>query len=135
MSIVRQIEEVRVSVATDISQTFMLDIAGTEIIGGDVRCQVSLSYTENFLHLFMTEECAAAKCLPYELATLLADVCEIKDSKNFSLLYTALSNPSLESIYSTFKEQGIYIKGLVFGMCLRFNKIRELICGHRQVKR
>lgn len=120
MTIVRHIEEVRVSVATDISQTFMLSIGETEIHGGDVRGQVSLSYKENLLNLLMTEECAAAKCPPYELATLIADACGIEDPKHFSLLYTVLSNSSLESIDTTFKAQGIYIKGLVFGMTLRF---------------
>jgi hypothetical protein len=120
MTIVRQIEEVQVSVVTNISQTFMLNIAGTEILSGDVRGQVSLSYTENFLNLLITEECAAAKCPPYELATLIADACGIKDPKYFLLLYIALSNSSLESINTTFKEQGIYIKGLVFGMPSRF---------------
>jgi hypothetical protein len=120
MTIVRQIEEVRVSVATNISQNFMLNIAGTEILGGDVRGQVSISYTENFLNLLMTEECVVAKCPPYELATLIADACGIKDPKHFSLLYTTLSNSSLESINTSFKEQGIYIKGLVFGMPSRF---------------
>jgi hypothetical protein len=134
MTIARQIEEVRVSVATDISQTFMLNIAGVEILGGDVRGQVSLSYTENFLNLLMTEECAAAKCPPYELATLIADACGIKDPKHFSLLYTALSNSSLESINTTFKEQGIMIKGLVFGMPRHSSDIQKLICGHRQVE-
>jgi hypothetical protein len=116
INVVRQIEGVRVSVATDITQTFVLNIGGKEIIGGEVRGQVALSYTEGFLNLLMTEDCATAKCPPYELANLIADVCGIKNPKDFSLLYTALSNPSLESIYSTFKEQGIYVKDLVFGV-------------------
>ncbi|PQE10655.1 heterokaryon incompatibility protein [Rutstroemia sp. NJR-2017a BBW] len=114
MAIVRQIEEVRVGVATDISQTFVLNVAGAEILGDDVRGQVSLSYSENFLNLLMTEECAAAAHPPYELATLLADACRIEDPKHFSLLYIVLSNSSLESINKNFKEQGIYINGLVF---------------------
>jgi hypothetical protein len=119
-TIVRQIDEVRVSVATDISQTCMLNLAGTEIHGSPVRGQVSLSYTGNLLNLLMTEECAAAKCPPYELVSLIADVCEIKDSNHYSLLYTALSSSSMESIFSTFTQQGIYIKGLVFGMPWKF---------------
>jgi hypothetical protein len=93
-----------------------LNLAGAEIRGGDVRGQVSLSYTGDFLNLLMTEECAAAECPPYELITRIADACGIKDPKHFSLLYAAFSNSSMESLDSTFKEQGIYIKGLVFGM-------------------
>lgn len=113
----RQIDEVRVSVATGISQTFMLNRAGTEIHGSPVDGQVSLSYTGNLLNVLMTEECAAAKCPPHKLVSLIADACEIKDPNHFSLLYTALSSSSMESIFSAFTQQGIYIKeGLVFGM-------------------
>ena len=119
-TIVHQIEEVRVSVATDISQTFMLDLAGTEIHGSPVRGQVSLSYTGSLLNLLMTEECAAAKRPPYELVSLIADACEIKDPNHHSLLYTALSSSSMENISSTFTQQGVYIKGLVFGMPREF---------------
>jgi hypothetical protein len=115
-TIVRQIDEVRVSVATDISQAFMLNLAGTKVHGSPVRGQISLSHTGNLLNLFMTEECAAAECPPYELVSLIADVCDIKDPNHYSLLYTALSSSSIESTFSTFTQQGIHIKGLVFGM-------------------
>jgi hypothetical protein len=121
MKIARQIEKMRASIATDISQTFILNIAGTEILGSDVRGQVSLSYTENFLNLLMTEECAAAKCPPYELVTLIANICGIEDPKHFSLLYLTLSNSNMESINSTFKQQGIYIKGLVIVVSRSFD--------------
>jgi hypothetical protein len=120
ITIVYQIEEVQVSITTDILQTFILNIAGTEILGGNIRSQVSLSYTENFFNFLITEEYTAAKCPPCELATLIADTCGIKDPKHFAFLYIALSNSSLESINTTFKEQGIYIKGLVFGIPSRF---------------
>lgn len=116
----RQIDEVLVSVATDISQTFTLNLAGTEIHGSPVRGRVSRSYRGDLLNLLMTEECAAAKCPPYELVSLIADACEIKDQKYYSLLYTALSSSSIESISSSFTQQGIYIKGLVFGMPRKF---------------
>jgi hypothetical protein len=98
----------------------MLNLSGTEIHGSPVRGQVSLSYTGNLLNLLMTEECAAATCPPYELVALIADTCEIKDANHYSLLYIALSNSSIESIFSTFTQQGIYIKGVVFGMPSRF---------------
>lgn len=111
-----QIDEVRVNVVTEISKTFKLVVSGTEIHSSPVRGQVSLSHTGDFLNVLMTDECAGAKCPPYELVTLVADACEIKDPKHLSLLLTALSNSSMESIYSAFAEQGIYIKGLVFGM-------------------
>ncbi|KAF2812279.1 uncharacterized protein BDZ99DRAFT_518138 [Mytilinidion resinicola] len=114
MTIIRQIDEVRVSVAIDILQTFMFNLAGTEIQGNPVRGQVCLSDTGHLLNLLMTEECAAAQCPPYELVSLIADACAIKDPNHFSLLFTALSGSSMESIYSTFTQQGIYIKGLVF---------------------
>jgi hypothetical protein len=112
----RQIDEMRVSVATDISQIFTLSLNGTQIHGSPIRGQVSLSKTGNLLNLLLTEECAAAKCPPNKLVSLIADICEIKDQNHFSLLYTALSSSSMESIFSAFIQQGIYIKGLVLGM-------------------
>lgn len=114
----RQIDEMQASVATDISQTFMLDLNGTEIRGSPVHGQVSLSENRDMFNLMMTEECAAAKCPPYELVALIAEACEIKNSSHYSLLYTSLSSSSIESISSSFTQQGIYIKGLVFGMHL-----------------
>lgn len=116
MTIVCQLDEMRACVATNISQTFTLNLTDTHIHGSPVRGQVFLSYTGNLLNLFMTEECAAARCPPYELVSLIADVCGIKDSNRYSLLYTALSNSSMESISSTFAQHGNYIKELVSGM-------------------
>ncbi|KAF1996938.1 hypothetical protein P154DRAFT_607356 [Amniculicola lignicola CBS 123094] len=115
MTIIRQIDEVRVSIAVEILQTFMFNPAGTEIQGNPVRGQVCLSDTGHLLNILMTEECAAAQCPPYELVSLIADTFAIKDPNLFSLLFTALSGSSMESIYSTFTQQGISIKGLVFG--------------------
>ena len=131
----RQMEEVRVSVATNISQTFTLNVAGAEIRGSPVRGQVSLSHTEDLLNLLMTEDCVAAKYPPYELVSLIADACGIEDPNHYSLLYTALSSPSLERISSTFTQQGIYIKGLVFGTPRKFAFVPKLICGARQAPR
>lgn len=105
---VHQLDEVRVSVATYISQTFTLNLAGTEIHGSPVRGQVSLSSTGNQLNLLLTEKCAAAKCPPYELVSLIASALGINGPNHYSLLY--------ESISSAFTQQGIYVKGLVFGM-------------------
>ena len=115
-TIVHQIEEVRVSTATAVSQTFVLNLSDTEIHGTPVRGQVSLSSTGNMLNIILTDECAAAECPPHELVALIADACEIKDTNHYSLLFTALSNASLEGIFSTFAQQGISVKGLVFGM-------------------
>ena len=112
-TIARQVDEVRVSVATHISQTFLLKLASTEIYGNPVRGQVSLSSAGGCLNLFMTEDCAAAECPPYELVRIVADACDIKDPNHYSLLYIALSN---SSIAATFTQQGISVKGLVFGM-------------------
>jgi hypothetical protein len=111
---------VRVSVATDITQTFLLNQRGTEIHSNPVGGQVSLSYTGNMLNLLMTEECATSKSPPYELVALIAEVCEIKDTNHYSLLHTALSKSSRESLLSTFAQQGIYIRGLAFGMSWRY---------------
>ena len=134
-NITRQIEEVRVDVATDMSQTFTLNLAGTEIHGSPVRGQVSLSNTADSLSLLMTEECAAAQCPPYELVNLLADVCGIKDPNHYSLLNTTLSSSSLEEISSTFTQQGISVRGLVFGTPRTSYLVYKLTCRHRQVER
>lgn len=115
-TIVRQLDEVRVSVAADIFQIYTLNLAGTEIHGSPVRGQVSLSYTVDSLNLLMTEDCTAAECPPYELVSLMADACGIEGPNHYSLLYAALSNSSMESISSTFTQQGIYVKGLVLGI-------------------
>ena len=127
-----QMEEVRVSVATNISRTFTLNVAGAEIRGSPVRGQVSLSHTGDLLNLLMTEDCAAAKCPPYELVSLIADACGIEGPNHYSLLYTALSSRSMERISSTFTQQGIYIKGLVFGTPRKSAFVPKLICGARQ---
>jgi hypothetical protein len=117
---VSQIDYVRVSAAADISQTFMLKLAGAEIHGSPIGGQVSLAYTGDMFNVFITEECGTAEFPPYELVSLIADAFEIKDPTHFTLLYTALSNSSMEAIVSTFDQQGIYVKGLVLGMLLRF---------------
>jgi hypothetical protein len=116
----RQIDEVRVCVVTYLSQIFTLNLAGTEIRGSSVRGQVSQSYTGTLLNLLVTEEFAEAKCPSYEFVRLIADVCEIKDPNHYSLLHTALSSSSMESIFSTFAQQGIYISGLVLGVSYKF---------------
>ena len=128
-------DEVRVSVATNISRTFTLNVAGAEIRGSPVCGQVSLSHTGDLLNLLMTEDCAAAKCPPHELVNLIADACGIEDPNHYSLLYTALSSPNMESISSTFTQQGIYVKGLVFGTPRKIAYVRMLICGVRQAPR
>jgi hypothetical protein len=128
----RQIKDVRVSVASEISQTFTFNNAGTRFQGSPVRGQVSLSHTGNLLNLLMTEECATANCPPYELAALIADICEIKNPNHYSLLYTVLSNSSMENIASAFAQQGIYLKGIVFGMALTTqNFTQKLIYEYR----
>ena len=116
MTIARQIEQVRVNVATEISKTFLLNLDGTEVHGNPVRGQVSLSYAESLLNILMIEECAEAKCPPHELVTLIAEACKITDMKHFSLLYTVLSNSNMESIISAFTQQGMHVKGLVLGI-------------------
>ncbi|KAI3318140.1 hypothetical protein HD806DRAFT_549483 [Xylariaceae sp. AK1471] len=114
-TIERQIDGIRVNVATEVAQTFTLNLFGAEIHGSPIRGQVSLCNTGRLLSLVMTEECAAAKTPPYELVKLMADFCGIKDSSHFSLLYMALGDLSLESISSTFAQHGLHPKGLVFG--------------------
>lgn len=116
MTVARQIQEVRISVATHISQIFQLKLDGGEIYGDPVRGQVALSKAGDYFNLFMTEDCATAECPPYELVRILADACEIKDPNHYSLLCTVLSNSSVESIAATFTQQGIDVKGIVFGM-------------------
>ncbi|PMD47662.1 hypothetical protein L207DRAFT_415975, partial [Hyaloscypha variabilis F] len=111
-TVARQVDEVRVSVATQISQTFLLKLTSTNICGSPVRGQVSLSSSGGYLNLFMTEECANAECPPHELVRLVAEACNITDPNHFSLLYTALSNSRLESISAAFTQQGINVKGL-----------------------
>ncbi|KAH8698045.1 hypothetical protein GQ44DRAFT_733432 [Phaeosphaeriaceae sp. PMI808] len=108
----RQINEVRVYIATDISQTLTMNLAGSEIHGAPIPSQVTLTTTDDKLTLSMTEECATAECPPHELVSLSADTFGIKDSTHYSLLFTALSNSSMKSISSAFSKQGIQVEGL-----------------------
>jgi hypothetical protein len=127
-TLTRQIQEVRISVATNVSQIFQLKLDSGIIYGDPVRGQVALSKSGDHFHLFMTEDCANAECAPYDLVRILADACEIKDPNHYSLLCTALSNSSVESIAAAFTQQGIDVKGIAFGMYpLYFGIIPELI--------
>ena len=114
-AITRQIDHFRVSVAPHISQIFTLRNGRINVRGNPVKGQISLDTAGSLFHLFMTEECAAAALPPYELVTLLADECKIEDPNHRSLLYTALISSDMESIHSTFSQQGIHINGLEFG--------------------
>jgi hypothetical protein len=123
-AIVRQVGGIRVETATDIEQTFVLNHRGTKIYGKPVPGEVAISCAGH-LPLTITEEFAAAKTLPYEFARLLAGVCHITDPNHLSLLYMALSDLGMESIASTFTEQGISVTELVPGM----QRIRKRHCS------
>ena len=114
MVLKRQIDQLRVSVVPHLSQVFELRKDRTNVQGKPLKGQVSLDSKGSLLNLIMTEECAAAALPPYELVTLLADECQIQDPNDRSLLYTALISSNMESIYSTFSQQGIHVDGLVF---------------------
>lgn len=121
----RQIDDIRVSVATKISQKFTLSLNGNEIVGKPVIGEVALSDTGNGLHLLMSEECAVANCPPYALVSLIADLCEIRDAADISLLHVVMSNRNLKSIYSTFRQQGIFIQDMIFGMHTTLVRVNE----------
>jgi hypothetical protein len=112
-----QIENVRGIVAPLISQNHVIHTNGTTIEGNHVVGQSSVSFTGSSLNLFLTEETAAAENPPYELSILLADLLGIQDSNHRSLLYTVLISSNLETIYSTFSQQGIETDKLIFGKC------------------
>jgi hypothetical protein len=110
------VEEIRVKTATGIAQTFVLNHRGIEIHGRPVSGRGAVSCAGHLLTLTVTEELAAAKTAPYELARLLVEFFHIKDPNHFSLLYMALSDLSMETIVSTFAQHGIPVTGLVLGM-------------------
>jgi hypothetical protein len=114
-TIMHRIENIHVSIAPFISQTYVMKRGDITAEGNSVDGRACLSITENSLNLFLTEETAAANSPPYELSVLLADQLDIKDVNHQNLLYTVLINSNLESIYSTFMQQGIEVDGLVFG--------------------
>jgi hypothetical protein len=93
----------------------MLERDETQVRGNPVDGQVSLSKTDDSLSFYMTEECIKATCPPYEFAALLAETCGIKDPSHYTLLYTVLTNPDLNTISSIFVQRGIYVKILGSG--------------------
>ncbi|KAH7202459.1 hypothetical protein DER44DRAFT_669606 [Fusarium oxysporum] len=118
--ILGQLDNIRVSITTEVSQTFSLNFKGTIIQGRSVAGQVSLSRSHNLFHLFMTEECAKAKTPPYDLLSLIADACSIRNPVHYSLLCTLLGNSDLEEIYSVFCHRGLYVPGIDFGRFFTF---------------
>jgi hypothetical protein len=119
-TIVGQLDGLRVSVTTEVSQTFSLNLKGTIIQGRSVSGQVSLSRNHNLFHLVMIQECAKAKTPPYDLLSLIADACAIQNPVHYSLLYTLLGNSNLEEIYSVFSHRGLHVEGIDFGRFLRY---------------
>lgn len=102
--------------ATGVSQTFVMTLPNKqEIHGNPIPGHVSISITADQLTLVMTEEAAIAECPSHELISLLAKTCGIEDQKHMSLLFTALSNASLQSIHSVFLKHGIKVEGLLTG--------------------
>ncbi|GAB1312753.1 hypothetical protein MFIFM68171_02963 [Madurella fahalii] len=137
IAIARQIDQMRVSVATEITLTFVLNLPAEDIHGHPVRVQLTLTNTGRSHNVFKTQDCATADSPPYELVTRIADLCGIKDLKHFPLLYTALSDSSLQRIFSTLTQQGIRLEGIVFGMSGHINYLasfkRELIWSYRHI--
>jgi hypothetical protein len=106
----------RVHVATQISQIFVLEQQDAEIYGNPVRGQVACLQSDDCINLFLTEECATAECPPFDLVRLFADICAIQDPSHYSLLFVVLSNYSMESIAATFARQGLQAEGTTIGM-------------------
>jgi hypothetical protein len=113
--IMQRIDNIRGTVAPCISQTYLLSGHDDAVEGNAVDGQTSVSVTGSSLNLFLTEEMAAAESPPYELSILLADELGIQDSNHRSLLNTVLISSNLESIHSTFMQQGIDVEGVIFG--------------------
>lgn len=110
----RQITNLRVRIATAVSEIFtMVTPDNQEISGNPIAGHVSISSTDDTLTLIMTEETATAECPSHELISSLADICGIKDQKHISLLFTTLSNLPLKSINTAFVHQGIKVEGLL----------------------
>jgi hypothetical protein len=110
--ILRQIDGMKVSVTTEVCQTYVLKADGTEIVGKPCKGQVASYGVGDSLHLFMTEAGITAQYAPVELVNVIAHHCEIKNLGNISLLYTVLNDSSLDRIKSAFEEQGFRVKGL-----------------------
>jgi hypothetical protein len=111
----QRIENGRGTVAPFISQTYSLYGHDITVEGNSVHGQTSVSVTENALNLFLTEEMASTENPPYELSVLLADEVGIQDRNHRSLLNTVLVSSNLQSIHSTFTQQGIVVDGMTFG--------------------
>ncbi|KAH8819774.1 heterokaryon incompatibility protein-domain-containing protein [Xylogone sp. PMI_703] len=109
-----QIDNIQVSVVTGIFKIFILSRDGATTYGNPVPGEAVISRTGNFLHLIITEECAAADSVSHELVHLIAEACGINESSHLLLLHTAISNSNLQNIHSAFAHQGIYIEGIVF---------------------
>jgi hypothetical protein len=115
-TVLRQVDEMRVNITTRINKTFILDLSDRRVEGSPVKAHAAF-ISGPPPSLVVSEECAAAKTPSYEVVRLLADTFQITDPKSFPLLYTALSdmNASLQSIRSSFTQQGVYVQGPELG--------------------
>ena len=114
-AILRQIDGIRVNVATKIAVNFTLNLLGKKVEGKPVHGEATLQTNGDQLTLFLSEECAAADTPSYELVKLMAETLQVPE-KYFSLLHMALSNMSVKSILSTFAQQRVAVKGLSLGI-------------------
>lgn len=118
-TISRQLDEIRVNVATLVAQSFTLSLPGKGlIVGSEVPGDACLAKNGCLLTLSMTQDCIESKTPPYQLVKLMADYCSIKDSGHFSLLYMVLSDLSIENLSSLFCQHGLRVTGQTFSRCI-----------------
>ena len=117
-----QLEGMRASVATKIAVTFTLDLPNKKVEGNPVSGEAMVTKNGRLVGLVLSEGCAAADTPPYALVKLMADTFHVAE-KHFLLLHMVLSDMSVESLFSTFTQHGIFVKGLDLGTCA------ELLCS------
>ncbi|KAF2474923.1 uncharacterized protein BDR25DRAFT_255455 [Lindgomyces ingoldianus] len=121
----RQLNDLRVHVATQVSQVFVLEQEDTEIYGNPVRGQVAMLRNDNHIDFFLTEESINAEYPPFDLVRAIADICAFKDLSHYSLLFAVLSNYSMEGIAEAFAQQGLQVEGIIVANPKKSRKQRK----------
>ncbi|KAH8669611.1 hypothetical protein BGZ60DRAFT_564070 [Tricladium varicosporioides] len=102
-----QLKNIKISSASSITQEYVLNCGSDNITGRPDQGQVASVMDEDSLQIFLTEDGITSYTPPFELISLLADICGITDGSHRSLLQTAVSETSLRRIQEMFYREGL----------------------------
>ena len=107
--VLRQLDEIRVDVATAIEKIFTIDSGNGRTVEGNPVVSHAAILKGTPLRLVVSQQCATTKTPPYELVKVLADALFVTNPRDFPLLHLALSDEGLGSIRSVFADNGHHV--------------------------